>query len=253
MKFIHIAAIAILATGTGRLFASSAGGGGGGGSIYGYGQQPTPLMIEVRPRRYYSETTFGVGAVVPDNENVESAAAGKLDAQINAGLWCGFGLAATQTGNFKQQQLPGYLQPSAAPAPAPQPFAAPKFTPHHHHHHTNITNIYTQPSAPPASLPRDYTERSFWAAEPYFELHVPMSFIRQGVYVRPYIRAYIGAAGVKTASNETLYGLSRGLGGGVLTKLGVTYLGLEAQRRHIDADRETYGNWQYVAKAGWEF
>lgn len=196
------------------------------------------------------EVSGGVGAVVPDNESVESAPVGKVDGQFNIGDYLSIGLSASQTGTFNQEQKPQEVQFANA---NPQAFAGKSY----YEHDGDIfiidnsdvtTTINVLPAVDPLlKRPVDRTERSFWAAEPYIQVNCPLGI------VRPYFRAFLGASGVREYSGDTNIGVSKGIGGGVSALVGGIVVSVEAMRRHIDTGVASYGNWQYVAKAGVKF
>lgn len=197
------------------------------------------------------ETSGGIGAVVPDSENVESSVIGKVDVQSNINKYVSFGISASQTEDFKQENKPSEVKYAET---NPKAFAGTTFHPVQgdtlviNNNTTNITNI-TVSNAPDKlpQRPQDLTERSFWAAESFVQLGIPI------YHVRPYVRASFGAAGVRVVNGETLIGSSRGLGGGISVYTSGIILSVEAMRRYIDAGRQTFGNWSYVARAGIQF
>lgn len=199
---------------------------------------------------YAVEVSGGIGAVVPDNENVESAVIGKVDAGFGIGQYLSLGVSVSQTGNFKQNDKPKEVTFAEA---NPQAFAGKSYHPHEgdviiidNSDVTTIVNVLPA-NDPLPNRPTDATERSFWASEAYFEAGVPLKAIR------PYFRAFMGASGVRSYDGESRIGLSKGLGGGISFNLLGFNLAIEAMRRHIETNVNTYGSWQYMAKAGVKF
>ncbi len=194
------------------------------------------------------QTSAGVGASVPDNENVESAAVGKVEGMFNIGDYISIGLGFSQSGNYKQNEVPADVQLANA---NPQAFSGPGY--YHHGGDVIIINdtdiAYITPTIDPLpKRPTDRTEKNIWTAEPIIQLGVPIWF--SGIMVKPYVRGMVGAGGVKTWDGASRVGLSKGLGCGVDVKIRYFLIGLEATRRHIETNLNTYGSNQFLAKAG---
>lgn len=189
---------------------------------------------------------IGIGAAVPDNENVESSVIGVADIKFNINDYISIGLSAGQTGNFKQDAVPQEVQYANK---SPQAFTAKQF-PHHGDviiiEGDDITNIVTINDAPNKlpSRPQDMTEQKYWFANPFLEIGIPVGPIR------PYARAFLGAAGIKSYNGDSRIGLTKGVGGGVAFNISKFTLAVESMRRHTETNVATYGSWEHMAKIG---
>ena len=231
------------------LVRESAGGGGGSG------------YIEAPKEKVTFQASGGVGAVVPDNENVESAAMGKVDSQFNIGQYLSLGLSVGQTGNFKQNEIPKNVVFANA---NPQAFGVGS-----HHHHVNDEDLFDDNNDPdvvvnilPANdpltkRPVNRTELSFWMAEPYIQFGAPIKIVHLigGEYItmKPYVRGFMGAAGMRDQTGDTNVGLTKGGGVGLEFTMRDFTLGAEAMRRFTDTGKATYGDMEYFAKGGIRF
>lgn len=195
----------------------------------------------------------GVGAVVPDNENVESAPAGKVEARGYVAPYLSMGVSFTQTGRFNQTDKPAEVRDSLA---NPSAFAGKRF---HHDYDGPIdtTPDYDDPDVtynitvapdPLPKRPEDRTESHFWAGEVF----VRPSFWFKRIEI--FGKAFVGGSGIKMANGQTDIAISRGLGCGVSYDLfNRLTLGVEAIRRHQDTGHNTYGSWEgmFRGSVGW--
>jgi hypothetical protein len=209
------------------------------------------------------QTSLGIGAVVPDRDNVEAAVVGKADTSYNLSRFLSIGLSVGQTGGFKQDSVP---QNVAFANSNPQAFAGKKYQDHHGdtiiiEGDTTIINITDAPDKLP-SRPSDTTERSMWMAEPYLKVGFPIDFrlmpmswgSEPELSVKPYFVAFLGGSGVTTYDGQSRIGTSKGLGGGIEidTILGLG-LGFQSLRRHILTNADSYGNWEHTARVIFSF
>jgi len=203
----------------------------------------------------------GIGAVVLDDEKTESAVMGKADAQFNIGKYVSLGLSVGQTGNFKQNEIPKNVVFANA---NPQAFGVGGN--HHHVHDEDFYDDNTDPTVvvnilpandPLPKRPVDRTVLSFWTAEPYIQFGAPINLLHliggEYVQVKPYVRGFMGAAGVRDQSGDTNVGLSKGAGVGISIFMSDYTLGAEAMRRFTDTLKATYSDWSYFLKGGIRF
>ena len=196
------------------------------------------------------ETGGGVGVHIPDNENVERAVVGKVNAGFTLGDYLSLGISASQTGTFDQVNQPQEVQYANA---NPNAFAGKQY---HNHDgdviiidNSDVTTIVNVTLAPPIlpKRPVDLTERSMWMAEPYLKIGVPINVVHliggEYLIVRPYFQAFLGASGVTTYGGTNDIGISEGIGGGldVAVKDWIA-LGAEWTRRNVNTGKNTYGD-----------